>query len=292
MHSRTRKATAAGAAALVLAGSATLALPATASADTISAKCGDTITAKPGDVVQTPLGLRTITDGLTAIVGGLLGGLCQITVKVVDTVVQPLPVIGAPAADAVNGTVAGTTNGLTSTANRAGELLGGGSGKPVPQNPPSGGGNQQTPPGTTPGSGGAAPAVIPEPTSPVLTGGPANFDVAPYTSGGAYAPMRNYANLPYALAAQWAPSPGLRYGGQIPGYAPQYGALGQPAAGAQPKQPGTGDAAVHNAGRAEALPSESGRGDSVALPMLIAVVALSGVSAGLVRAWVLRGATA
>ncbi|ROS41129.1 hypothetical protein EDD35_3480 [Amycolatopsis thermoflava] len=284
MQGRTRRTAAVGAAAFALAGSVSLALPATASAETISAQCGDTVTAKPGDVIKTPLGLKTVTDGLTSIVGGLLGGLCQITVKVVDTVVEPLPVVGAPAASAVNGAVAGTTNGLTGAVDQTGKALSGGGGsQPQPQTPP-GGGNQQTPPGVTPGrTEGAAPAAIPGSTSPVLAGDPSTFDFLPFGSGSAYAPMRNYAGLPFAVSALWAPSPGLRYGGQIPGYAPQYGALGQPAQSGQ---------AVQNAGQAEALPSGSGGGGNVALPMLIAVVALSGVSAALVRSWVLRGATA
>lgn len=282
MQSRTRRTAAAGAAAFALAGSAALALPATASAETKTAQCGDTVTAAPGDVIKTPLGPKTVTDGLTSIVGGLLGGLCQITVKVVDTVVEPLPVVGPPAASAVNGTVAGTTNGLTSATNNAGGMLSGGT-QPAPQNPPSGG-NQQTPPGSTPGrTSGGAQAVIPGSTSPVLSGDPATFDLLPFGTGSAYAPMRNYAGLPFALSGLWAPSPGIRYGGQIPGYAPQYGALDQPA---------PSNKAVQNAGQAEALPGEAGGGGSVALPMLIAVVALSGVSAGLVRTWVLRGATA
>ncbi|NIH86339.1 hypothetical protein [Amycolatopsis granulosa] len=288
MQGRTRRTVAAGAAALVLAGSAALALPGTANADTITAKCGDTVTAKPGDVIKTPLGLRTVTDGLTSIVGGLLGGLCQITVKVVDTVVSPVPVVGPPAASAVNGTVAGTTNGLTSSVNRAGQALGGGSaGGPQPQTPPGGGGAQQTPPGSTPGgtAGGAPAALIPGATSPVLGGDPATFDLLPFGSGSAFAPMRNYAGLPFATPGLWAPSPGLRYGGEIPGYAPEYGTLGQ-------QQPGKAVPGVQNAGRAEALPAGPGGGGNVALPMLAAVVALSGVSAGLVRAWVLRGATA
>ncbi|OXM74669.1 MULTISPECIES: hypothetical protein [Amycolatopsis] len=285
MQGRTRRTAAAGAAAFVLAGSAALALPATASAETHTAQCGDTVTAKPGDVIKTPLGLKTVTDGLTSIVGGLLGGLCQITVKVVDTVVEPLPVVGAPAASAVNGAVAGTTNGLTSTVDQAGRALGGGgASRPQPQNPPGTGGHPQTPPGGTPGrTEGVAPAAIPGSTSPVLAGDPSTFNLLPFGSGSAYAPMRNYAGLPFAVSALWAPSPGLKYGGQIPGYAPQYGALGQPAQSGEP---------VQNAGQAEALPGGSGGGGNVALPMLIAVVALSGVSAGLVRAWVLRGATA
>lgn len=285
MQGRTRRTAAAGAAAFVLAGSAALALPGTASAETISAACGDTVTAKPGDVIKTPLGLQTVTDGLTSITGGLLGGLCQITVKIVDTAVAPLPGAGPTAAGAVNGAVAGTTNSLTSTVNQAGQTLGGGSAaQPRPQNPP-GGGTEQSPPGTTPGqaAGGAPAAVIPGATSPVLADDPSTFNLLPFGSGGAYAPMRDYSGLPFAVSALWAPSPGLRYGGQIPGYAPQYGALDRPAKSSP---------AVQNAGQAEALPSGSDRGSNVALPMLIAVVALSGVSAGLVRSWVLRGATA
>lgn len=57
MRYPTRRATAIGATAFVLAGSAVLGAPATASAETKTVPCGSSITAKPGDhvVATTPL---------------------------------------------------------------------------------------------------------------------------------------------------------------------------------------------------------------------------------------------
>jgi hypothetical protein len=202
----------------------------------------------------------------------------------VDTAVAPVPVAGAPVAGAVDDTVADATNGLTTTVQGAAGALSGKQ-QPSPQRPPDGGSPQTGPSGGTPGNqSGGAPAGIPAPTSPVLGGAPATFDLLP-----AYAPMRDYSNIPYALAGLFAPSPGLRYGGQIPGYAPQLGTLDPgPKPGAEEQQAKP----VQNAGQAEAMPGDrSGRRVPTGLPMLIAVLALSGVSAALVRAWVLRGAT-
>jgi hypothetical protein len=278
MQSRTRKVAAVGAAAFVLAGSAVLATPGTAAAaTTIDAKCGQTVTAHPGDVIKSPLGLQTVTDGLTSIVGGLLGAVCNITVNVVDTVVAPVPVVGAPAAGAVDNTVSGVTGGVAKALPGAAKSTPGKS-QPAPQNPA--GGAPQTGPGAVNPAAGSA--IIPAPTSPVLGGDPASFGLLPLGSSG-FAPIRDYSDIPYALAGLWAPAPGLRYGGQIPGYSPDIGSLGQ----------GTGQGkAVQNAGQAEALPGGSGAPNPVGLPMLIAVLTLSGVSAALVRAWVLRGSTA
>jgi hypothetical protein len=272
----------------VLAGSAVLGLPGTASAETITAKCGDTVTAKPGDVISTPFGLKTVTDGLTSLVGGLLGGLCQVTVKIVDTVVAPVPVVGGPAASTLNSTVAGTTNGITKATGDVGRTLSGG-GQPAPQQPPSGGGQQKPP--ATGGTGGApqggTPAgqsPIPEANSPLLPGfsGTPLFGGFPFSVGTGYAPMRDYSGIPFATAGLFTPSPAIRYGSQIPGYAPQYGLTG-------PDGNATDNSGVQTAGRAEALPSASdGFTNGSNLPLLIAVLALSGVSAGLVRTWVLR----
>jgi hypothetical protein len=225
-------------------------------------------------VIKSPLGLQTVTDGLTSI----LGVLCNITVNVVDTVVAPVPVVGAPAAGAVNSAVSGVTGGVAKALPGAAQSSPG-KAQPAPQNPATG--SPQTGPGATNPAAGSA--TIPAPTSPVLGGDPASFGLLPLGSSG-FAPMRNYSDIPYALAGLWAPAPGLRYGGQIPGYSPDIGSLGQ----------GSGQGkAVQNAGQAEALPGGgSGAPDPVGLPMLIAVLTLSGVSAALVRAWVLRGATA
>lgn len=285
MQARTRRSAAIGAAAFALAGSAILATPGTAgAADVITAKCGDTVTAHPGDQIQSPLGLQTVTDGLTSLTGKLLFGLCTITVNVVDTVVAPIPQVGPPLAGAVDGAVGGTTGALSGAVDGAGKALSGGKqSQPAPQNPPSGGSAQSGPSGSGGSQNPAMASLIPDSSSPVLGGSdPAMFTMLPFGSGG-YAPMRGYSDIPYALAGLFAPSPGIRYGGQIPGYAPEVGALGN---GTQQSKP------LQNTGKAEALPGQNGSGipGNAGLPMLIAVLALSGVSAALVRTWVLRAA--
>jgi hypothetical protein len=297
MRERTRRATAVGAAAVALAGSAVLGMPGTASADTITAKCGDTISAKPGDTVKAttpllglPLNLGVVTEGtkvLTGTINAILGTLCQVTVNVVNTVVSPLPVVGAPAASAINQGVQGVTGG---TQQGLRSLTGGG--QPAPQQPGGTGGNPQQQPPAQGGSGGApqqggTPAgttPIPDANSPLLPGFASTplFGGFPFTFGTGYAPMRDYSGIPFATAGLFTPSPAIRYGSQIPGYAPQYGLTGPD---------GTPDAGsgVQTAGQAEALPSASdGFTNGSNLPLLIAVLALSGASAGLVRTWVLR----
>ncbi|QWF80543.1 hypothetical protein [Amycolatopsis sp. CA-230715] len=284
MQGRTRRTVATGATVFVLAGSAVLGAPATASASTVvPAQCGQTVTVHPGDKVQTPFGLKTITD----LIGGVLDALCHITVNVVDAVVAPVPVIGAPAAGAINGVVSGTTNGLGKAAGDVGKALSGGGQPPKQGTPPPA---QQPPkqgtPGGAPGApatGGGAGSALPPVNSPLVpgAGAPLSFGGLPVSFAGGYSPMRDYSNVPVATAGLYTPSPGVRYGGQVPGYAPEFGILGQDG----PKQPN----GVQNAGRAEALPSgSSGLPGGVGLPVLLAVVALSGASAGLVRTWVLR----
>jgi hypothetical protein len=296
MRDRTRRATAVGAAAVVLAGSAVLGMPGTASADTITAKCGDTISAKPGDTVKAttpllglPLNLGVVTEGtkvLTGTINAILGTLCQVTVNVVNTVVSPVPVVGAPAASAINQGVQGVTSG---TQQGLRSLSGGG--QPAPQQPGGTGGNPQQPPAQG-GSGGApqqggTPAgtmPIPDANSSLLPGFASTpvFGGFPFTLGTGYAPMRDYGGIPFATAGLFTPSPAIRYGSQIPGYAPQYGLTG-------PDGASDGNSGIQTAGQAEALPSASdGFTTGSNLPMLIAVLALSGVSAGLVRTWVLR----
>ncbi|WP_326567315.1 hypothetical protein VSH64_36575 [Amycolatopsis rhabdoformis] len=302
MAHRTRRATAVGAAAFVLAGSAALAAPSTASAApaTLTTTCGSTITAHPGDKVQiktllgpVDLGLVGKVSGvLTGAVDSVLGALCKVTVNVVDTVVAPVPVVGAPAAGALNQTVAGTTNTLQQGVDSTQRALSGGA--PAQQNP----GSPQQPPATGPGApqGGnpAGQTPIPPVNSPLLplSGGGgggglgslfpgfANFSNLPFSTG--YAPMRDYSDIPMAMAGLFSPSPALRYGSQIPGYAPQYGL-------SNPGQPSAGNASVQNAGEAQALPlTGDDHTNGLDWPVLVAVLALSGVSAGLVRTWVLR----
>ncbi|RJQ88888.1 hypothetical protein D5S19_05690 [Amycolatopsis panacis] len=283
-----------GAAAFALATSVALATPATASADTLTAPCGATITAKPGDHVKAttpllglPLDLGVVgqvSGVLTGTVNAVLGTVCKVTVQVVDAVVAPVPVVGAPAASAVNGVVSGTTN----AAQQGLSALGGAPAAQDPQQPPSAG----APQGGAP-QGGAPAGQIPFPgaSSPLLPAGGdsgplsslmPSFGSLPFGASTGYAPMRDYSGIPMAMAGLFTPSPALRYGSRIPGYSPQYGL---PDSGT----PSGGDRTVQNAGQAQALPN-SGNNHTNGLdwPILIAVLALSGVSAGLVRTWVLR----
>lgn len=296
MQDRTRRATAVGATAVVLAGSAVLGMPGTASAETKTVPCGSTVSAAPGDHIQgSLLGLPLIDLGivtqattvLTTTVNALLGTVCKVTVKVVNTVVSPVPVVGAPAASAINQGVQGVTSG---TQQGLRSLSGGG--QPAQQQPGGTGGNPQQPPAQGGSSGapqqGGTPAgatPIPDANSPLLPGFASSpvFGGFPFTFGTGYAPMRDYSGIPFATAGLFSPSPAIRYGSQIPGYAPQYGLSGPD--GASPD----GNSGVQTAGRAEALPAVSdGFTNGSNLPLLIAVLALSGVSAGLVRTWVLR----
>lgn len=278
MQSRARRVTSTGAAAFALAGSAALAMPTVAAAETKTVPCGATINARPGDhiigttLLGLPLDLGVVTQG----VGQLLNGLCAVTVNVVNTVVSPVPVVGPPLAGTVNGGVAGVTNTLSSGAEKVGNALSGNQGPNQQPRP----GNPQSPPGgsgSPPSQQGGTPVGIPDSTSPVLGGNalPVNF----FTG---YAPMRDYSAVPLVNAGLYGPSPGLRYGGEIPGYAPEFGVLGQD----DPKSSSTG---AESAGQGEALPGA--RTDGVGLSVLIAVLVLSGVSAGLARTWVLRRMT-
>ena len=299
---RARRVTAVGAAAFVLAGSAALAAPGTAGAATQTTTCGSTISARPGDQVTAttpllgvPLNLGTVGQNsgvLTGTINALLGTVCTVTVNVVNTVVSPVPVVGAPAASAVNGAVAGGTNAVQQGVASAGQAFGGQPGKqnpgPNPQQPPSNGsGGQQ--------QGGSNPPdqQMPGSNSPVLgdyAGGGAapfadfvpNFGSLAYGYSTGYTPMRDYSGIPMAMAGLFSPSPALRYGSQIPGYTPQYGLAG-------PDNQSQGDRTVQNAGQAVALPGTGGNNpNGLDWPVLVAVLALSGVSAGLVRTWVLR----
>lgn len=285
MQDRIRRATALGAAAFVLAGSAALGNPGVAAAETKTVPCGSTVSAKPGDTIKAttpllglPLDLGIVTKTTTVLTGTiskLLGTLCSVTVQVVDTVVAPVPVVGAPVASAVNQ----GAQGLNSAAQSA---LGGqpGTGGDPQQNPPAQGGpNGGAPQGGTPG--GVIP--IPAVNSPLLPGvfSP-DFGSLPFGLSTGFAPMRDYSGIPYATAGLFSPSPALRYGSQIPGYAPQYGLT-------NPDGTPAGSSGVQTAGEAQALPSVSdGLTNGPGLPLLIAVLALSGVTAGLVRTWVLR----
>ncbi|MFD9889562.1 hypothetical protein ACFWY9_09485 [Amycolatopsis sp. NPDC059027] len=126
--------------------------------------------------------------------------------------------------------------------------------------------------GSQPGRGG---------TSTAPNGGSNLSNLLPGGQTGT-APQRDYSGIPTATPGV-AVAPGVRYpsNGTLPGdgSAPQFG-QGQDGSSGQ-------GADIRNAGNAESLAS-SNSANNVQLPMLLAVIVLAGVTAGLVRTWVLR----
>ena len=199
---------------------------------------------------------------IAAVVSGVqqqLTAFCGVTVTGVNAAAAPVQEGAKAAADASEAAV--------------GQILPGSSGG---GGTPGTGGNPGSHPGTTPGGGGGTPA----PNQPV-TGGLNDLGLDLYQPGlwdFGRSPMADYSNIPFARPGLWAPSPGVRYGGGVPGYSPEFGVGGDTAP----------DDGVSVAGRAEALsPPHSQR---VEFPVLLAVLVLSGVTAALVRTWVLRRA--
>ncbi|MFE2755966.1 hypothetical protein ACFXGA_28605 [Actinosynnema sp. NPDC059335] len=196
--------------------------------------------------------------------------LCGITVQGVNTVAAPVQ-DGSKALADLSGQATGQLPGLPGVPG----------GKPAPTQPP-----QTGRPGANPGTpspGGTPPAQSPV-TGPV--GGVGGLDVPLYGTnpwGGNFGrvPLFSYGALPFAVPGQYAPSPGVRYGGGVSGYRPGYGVPGDPDADS-----------VHTAGRAQALPGVGRMGGGVAAPVLLAVLLLACVTGALVRTWVLRRATA
>lgn len=332
------KSAAVATAGLMLTATAGLAAPGTAAAETKKVRCGSTVTAEPGDRIQgiTALGIPLDLGLVTDTIGSLLSGVCKVTVNVVDTAVRPVPGAGDPAADAVNGTV----GGLTRSAKKATDTLGGrevgvpdpGGDEEPPDPAPGDGGDSGSKPGddsgSAPGSGsgdgsgqgsGDDGAGVREPNSPVVDepergsrpgdqGGGASALAAP----AAMSPELRYAGIPVASGAMFDAAPGLRYGGQIPGYKPDFGRLGNPGGSGSPSHgadgnvlnpesgsdgqatgPARENSDLRTAGEASSLPSaaapEQERGPS--MPLLLAVLALAGVSAGLVRTWAIQRAS-
>ncbi|KAA2256899.1 hypothetical protein F0L68_25705 [Solihabitans fulvus] len=136
---------------------------------------------------------------------------------------------------------------------------------------------QQTQPGAV------APQGIGDPLGGFVTGDTQLFDpTGAFGANFGRVPLFSYGSLPFASPGLFAPSPGVRYGGQVPGYSPQFGAAGTES---------TPSDGVQTAGQAQALPAGPA-GGRVAFPVLLAVLVLSGVTAATVRTWVLRRAAA
>jgi hypothetical protein len=195
----------------------------------------------------------------------VLSAGCGVAVKGVNTVAAPVQDGADAVADISENTTAKVIESIPG-------LPGGGGGGP------GGGGGTETPGpgGGTGGSGGGMPA----PNQPPLGGLPGmGLDLyQPGLSNFGRWPMADYSNIPFARPGLWAPSPGVRYGGGVPGYTPEFGIVGE-----TPPDDG-----VSVAGRAEAIDPPVGQ--RVEFPVLLAVLVLSGVTAALVRTWVLRRA--
>lgn len=277
-----RSAAALGATTFLVAASSLLAMPAASAAETISTKCGSSVTGKVGDTVRADtsvlglslgsVNLGTIQDGTSVLkktVDSVTGLVCQVTVtvtKVVDDSVdavneaapEPLKSVTEPATGAVKGGTeelrksAGATPGQEKTPHK-------GSGDPSDK----------------PSSDDKADYVPPSNSAP-YSGSVPGFSSLPYSG---FTPI-NAFSTPYSSSPLFDVAPGLRYGTGFGDYAPDFGFLGED--GQQSSQD-----AVQNAGRADVLPPAR---DGAGLPVLFAVLALAGASAGLVRTWVLRHA--
>lgn len=227
---------------------------------------GDIANKVNAELIKLPL-LGPIIVTLSNGVRAELTKLCGVTVQGVNAAAAPVQDGSKALADASQ-QATGQLPGLPGT-------------KPTPNQPPQTGRPGANPgtsnPGTTPN--GQAPA-----NSPV--GGVGGLDVPLYGSnpwGGNFGrvPLFSYGSLPFAVPGQYAPSPGVRYGGGVSGYRPGYGVPG-----------GDDSDGVQTAGRAQALPGSGRMGGGVAAPVLLAVLLLSCVTGALVRTWVLRRAVA
>ncbi|MGH3861266.1 hypothetical protein [Actinokineospora sp.] len=244
-----------------------------------------------------PIG--TIPSANTTISGGTIAAAA---VPRIRSAIQGVPLIGP----VLGGIVTGVQDALTSgcavvvtvvntaaapvqegTKAVAGAVEQGVAALPLPGNPT----NPTQPPGTTPGAPGGGTGgtpggsngggALPGSNQPVVGGVPSAggmFFSPNYNFG--RSPTADYSNLPFAKAGLFSPSPGVRYGGGVPGYSPQFGILGT----------NNDTDGVQAAGHADALTPIGG--NRIAFPILLAVLALSGVTAALVRTWVLRRMTA
>lgn len=247
-----------------------------------------------------PIPIGAIPTGSGYITGG----------QIAQDVVGKLPVLGAalnPVLDTLTGLCGVTTHGVNAAAapvqngskalaDKSKQMFSpnshtGGTGNS--SGPSSSGGAAETGPANSGGASDDAHDSMPPPELgfPEAAGalGGVPFDSSLVSQLGlAESPAARYGDIPYATPGLFAPSPGVRYGGTVPGYTPQFGVLGKN----QQQQKAQQNNPVRTAGRAEAIGSgpEPGSG-GVSLALLLAVLTLSGVSAALVRTWILRSAT-
>ncbi len=225
---------------------------------------------KPIPIGAVQVGTTTISGGTIAnavmvevnkipLLGPILGTLdktvrttltsgCQVTVTGVNQVVAPIQDGSKAVADASQQAV-GAIPGAPKPPGQ----------QPQPQQPGTQPGQQ---PGVNPGVPGTG------------AGAPSNRDFSLYPVGANFGrvPLFSYGSLPFAMPGLYSPSPGVRYGSQVPRASIGNGIEGD---------------SVQAAGRATALPRLGGPG-GVGAPVLVAVLMLALVTGALVRTWVLR----
>jgi hypothetical protein len=254
---------------LLLGGGAALAAPAAPAApgDVVPARCGQTVQASPGDTVQVtkPLGgsfLVPITSAagpLQSITQPLTGLLCRVQVQLVEPVATAAAAAVPPAAP------------LASAVASAGRAV-------APEAAPQ--------PTAAAAAGPTAAAAAPAAVPPAVAPAPALPPAALAAAAPAFAPSFNGlpssflgaapASAPAGLAAY---DPGQLLGSAFPGLkagAPAY--LGYDPA-----------SAVTTASQVQALPVD-GLSGGMGVPVMLAVLALAGVAAFVVRSMVLRRA--
>jgi hypothetical protein len=232
---------------------------------------------------------KSLVSGLP-LVGGLVDGLlgqigtsCDVTANALAPVTAPVQGLLGTVNNATGNVLKPVTDGLNNT---VGGVL---PGAQSPGAPGGSGGAAPQAPGA-PGAPGGAAAGNRAPGQVGGIAGPAGrlpFDQVPafgslgsnFTS--VLSPSALYGNLPFVTSGMFQPT-GAGFGNQVPGFSPQFGMLGQN------NQQGQ----VQNAGEAESLnaPGTPSSSNDVGLPVLVAVLTLSGVTATLVRSWVLRRA--
>lgn len=215
-----------------------------------------------------------VLNGIVADVQGALTSGCRIAITVVNAAAAPVQdgakQLGQTAQEGVSRVVPG-----------AGGPSQGGPGTPKPGTQPGSTPGGADRPGGVPGATPGGSAAMPGPSNAVVGGlNRGAFSLYDTSLGRGRSPMSYYASIPAASPGLFAPSPAIRYGGAVPGYSPQFGILGTDA----------DSDGVQAAGHAEVL--DPVRGGRIAFPVLFAVLALSGVTAALVRTWVLRRTTA
>jgi hypothetical protein len=238
-----------------------------------------------------PIPIGALPNGTSYITGGTIANAVVAQVKkipllgplvlapVVSTVQSVLTQICGVTVIGTNAVAAPVQDGAKAVADASQQATGAIPGAPgAPGGPSTGGpgaGNPQQPGG----SGGGGDTGMPAPNQPVGNGLP-GLGLDLYQQGlwnFGRVPMADYSSIPFARAGLFSPSPGVRYGGGVPGYTPEFGILGTDT---------PIDDGVSVAGRAEALTPPADQ--RIEFPVLLAVLMLSCVTATLVRTWVLR----